>query len=591
LDVVFWKQAGKEALYEILGGMHIAASPPSRLKRMTSSRWTSWSPCGAGLKIDQPRNPDGRIDPGATSRVIGHKGVGIAILAMSVFVTFGIDAMEEKHKTEQKPREPFSTLSLFAYLALFLVNLFKGKPNRLNLALEFRADRRFFVTMQEDSEQRRGKVEPSLNRSIRIGAGLVTAVAVGALLVVLFIEQKPKLVEEAGPSPEPTAQHDITPPPPPTESPQPLSQAPAANSTSSIRSSTPAAVPQPVAQPVRPEPTPETRQLVNSLVKLQPQNGVLSEEFAKGWKQNLQQLVQQGPAGIPAIQEFLANNLDYAFGEPGRQMLGYSSARGAMFDALTQIGGPQAVSAMTGVLQSTADPREIALLAQDLEKLDPGQHQQDVVNAAEQALAMASTQKQGSADAAPLFEVLQKYGGAAVVAELENVTRQWGYYGPISLAQLPDGAGIPSLVQMANDPKVTVATRDAAYLSLAQVFDQSQEARSTLVEQAKANGFSEFAWRIMAPVLAGDRVEFLDSAFDNRQGAPQVAGVRSTSTSDNQRFFSVPVELSPTQINQRMGLIDEMLAATTDPIGLQVLQQSRSSLANRLEPPGAIPGQ
>jgi hypothetical protein len=453
--------------------------------------------------------------------------------------------------------------------------------------------------MQADSEQNRSKVDSSPSRSIRIGVGLVAVVAAGALLVVLISHQNPKKAAEAGPSSQPTAQQESAPvqasaphveasAPPPAETIQPPPRVPAASRAPSVSLSPPAAPVPPVA---RPEPSPETRQLVNNLVKLQPQNGVLTEDFAKGWKQNLQALVQQGPAGIPAIQEFLANNLDYNFGDPGRQMLGYSSARGAMIDALAQVGGPQGVSALSGVLQNTADPREIALLAQNLDKLDPGQHQQELVSAAEQALAAASAQKQGSADVAPLFEVLQKYGGAAVVGELANASQQWGYYAPISLAQLPDGAGIPTLVQMANDPKASVMTRDAAYLSLAQVFDQSPEARSALVNQARANGYSEFAWRIMAPVLAGDQVEFLDSGFDNRQGAPQVAGVRSTSTSDNQRFFSMPTDLSPTQINQRLSLIDDMLAATTDPVGREVLQQSRSTLASRLVPAGVTPGQ
>jgi hypothetical protein len=417
----------------------------------------------------------------------------------------------------------------------------------------------------------------------------LAAAAALAFLVVLFSHPNPKKAAETSPSPEPTSQQDSAVPiaasASPVETAQPLPPPPAA--TSSISPPAAAAAVQPT---LHPEPSPETRQLVNNLVKLQPQNGTLTDEFAKGWKQNLQQLVQQGASGIPAIQEFLSSNLDYAFGDSGRQMLGYSSARGAMIDALAQIGGPQAVTAMTGVLQSTGDPREIALLAQDLEKLDPGQHQQEVVNAAVQALSMANGQKQGSADVAPLFEVLQKYGGSAAVPLLQNASQQWGYYAPISLAQLPDGAGIPSLVQMAQDPKTSAMTRNAAFLSLAQVSDQSPDARSTLLDQARANGISEFAWRIMAPVLAGDQVEFVDSAFDNRQGVPQVAGVRSTSTSDNQRFFSIPADLSATQINQRLSLIDDMLAATTDPIGREVLQQSRASLANRLQPPVASPG-
>src|SRR5215831_16547225 len=160
------------------------------------------------------------------------------------------------------------------------------------------------------------------------------------------------------------------------------------------------------ADAVQRQPTPETRLLVESLVKLQPENGLLTEELATSWKQNLQRLVQQGPAAIPAIQEFLAKNLDTVFGEGGRQMLGYSSARAAMLEALTQIGTAEGVAALSGVLQTTADPMEIALLAQDLEKLEPQQHQAEVLSATRQALDIAAGRKLESTDVAPLFEVL-----------------------------------------------------------------------------------------------------------------------------------------------------------------------------------------
>ena len=348
---------------------------------------------------------------------------------------------------------------------------------------------------------------------------------------------------------------------------------------------------EPVAPVSQAEPTLESRQLVAGVVNLQLADGMLTQEVAAAWKENLQKLIEQGPVAVPAIREFLAKNTDYDFGKPGKEMLGYSSPRAALFDALTQIGGPESVAALAGVLQISADPREIATLAQDLEKLEPGQHRQEAVDAAQQTLAMANGHKLETADVAPLFEVLQKYGAGAVVPELVKAAQQWAYYGPIALAQLPDGAGIPSLIQMAEDSKASNATRDAAMLSLAQVFDQSPEARTELVEQARTNGISEFAWRIMAPVLAGDQVGYLNSAFDGRQGVPQVAGLRTTSTSDNQSFFSIPAQVSPEQAGQRISLIDELLAAANGPVAKQILQEARASLANRIPQVAAGTGQ
>jgi hypothetical protein len=326
--------------------------------------------------------------------------------------------------------------------------------------------------------------------------------------------------------------------------------------------------------------------LVNSLVQLQFSAGTLSDEQAVAWKTSLKDLVAHGSAGVLAIREFLAKNTDLEFGTSGSQALGYTSARAALFDALTQIGGPEAVAAMGETLQVTADPREIAWLAQDLEKLEPGQHQQEVLDAIRQTLEMAGANKLQSSDVAPLFEALAKYGGPQTLAELQKAASQWAYYGPIALAQLPDQAGIPTLIQMAQDPKSAGGTRDASLEMLASVSDQAPQARTALIDAARANGISQFAWHLIGPVLAGDRVGFSNSAFDNNQGLSSIGGYRSTGTSDNQHFFSVPADISPDLANQRASLINDLLAVTTSPVGQQVLQQSRDSLSRR--PPQVV---
>ena len=255
--------------------------------------------------------------------------------------------------------------------------------------------------------------EPSSRLSISWRAGLVAAVTIGALLAVLC----PIMMTQTGVVSQQVAPQETV---PVNAVDQPALRGQA--NPSSISRPAPAQSGRLVHSV---EPKPEILQLVDGLVKLQPENGVLTDEFAKGWKQNLRQLIQQGPAAIPAMQDFLARNLDYAFGDSGRQFLGYSSARVAMFDALAQIGGPEAVAALSGVLQTTADPREIALLAQKLEQLEPQQHQAEVLNAARQALALAGSHKQQTADPAPLFEVLQKYGGEGIASELVKSAAQW----------------------------------------------------------------------------------------------------------------------------------------------------------------------
>jgi len=328
-----------------------------------------------------------------------------------------------------------------------------------------------------------------------------------------------------------------------------------------------------------PEPSAETRQLVTQLLRWDSFG--TSTDQAAAWKQNLQELVKQGPAAIPAIQEFLAKYTDYSFGAAGVEALGYRSARTALIDALAQIGGPEAVAALATVLRTTADPQEIAMLAQDLEKLEPAEHRQEAVEAARQTLAILGTRKNEAGDVAPLFEVLQKFGGSEVAADLQKVASQWNYYATIALAQLPSGAGIPSLLQLAQDPNAGAPVRDASLQMLAQLSDQSADARAALLELAGSNAISRFTWRMVAPVLAGDQVNLLSSAFDSPHLPPEVNGLRTTSTSDNQHFFALPAILTAEQANRRLTLIDELLSATNDPFARQALQESKLALSKR----------
>src|SRR5262249_35151185 len=113
-----------------------------------------------------------------------------------------------------------------------------------------------------------------------------------------------------------------------------------------------------------PEPTPFTRHLVATLTNLDFTQGPITEEQATQWKHTLQRLPEQGPEAVPAIHEFLAQNheLDFA-SNPGGNLLGQSSLRSAMINALSQIGGLDATAALLEALQSTTLPTEIPQLA------------------------------------------------------------------------------------------------------------------------------------------------------------------------------------------------------------------------------------
>ncbi len=306
------------------------------------------------------------------------------------------------------------------------------------------------------------------------------------------------------------------------------------------------------------------------------------------WRRTLQQLVKEGSAAVPAMREFLARNVDLDFGPEASQVLGYPSVRSALFDVLEQIGGPEAMSVMLETLRTTSDPREIALLARNLERQAPEQYRQEALNAAREALAMAAAGKLDGRDVGPLFEVLQKFGGTAAVSDLEQATRQWKYYALLSLAQLTDGAGVPALIQMARDPGAAgKGTLGVALEMLARITPQYPEARVALVEQARQNKIPANLWPYVASSLTGDQYQYQESVFSSAAAARTSDDLKTIHISfGNQNLYSAGGDsLSPDQIHQQLTLIDELLLASNDATAADPLRQSRDLLLKRLSKP------
>jgi len=319
-------------------------------------------------------------------------------------------------------------------------------------------------------------------------------------------------------------------------------------------------------------------------------NGPLTPERVAEWKTNLLQLVQQGATGVPAIREFLDKNTDFEFWASGSQALGYASARRAMFDALQQIGGPEAVSAMTSVLGTTADPKEIAILAKNLAQQDPEQYRGEVLNAVHEAMQMAANKNLEGSDVGPLFEVLQKYGGPSAVADLEQAAGTWKYYASMALAQLPDGAGVPSLVRMAQD--LSTGTRTTAMEMLAQIATQYPQARQALLDQVRANTIPPNMWPYLTGPLSGDQFQVQDSVMDNTTNLVKSSDLKTTHIAfGNQNFISAPPAggMTADQISQQMALLDELIAAASNPAAVNALQQSKEMLNRRQQQLAAAP--
>jgi hypothetical protein len=338
--------------------------------------------------------------------------------------------------------------------------------------------------------------------------------------------------------------------------------------------------------PVSPEMAAATagaRQIITGLTQVDLARGELTEEQTQYMDQSLKQLVASGAAAVPAIREFLERNLDLSFEEvKGGKAVGYSSLRTGLLAALPQIGGPEALQLSLQVLQTTADPREIALLTQNLEQLAPGEHRQEALNAIRETLEQASKGDLGRRDVGPLFQVLQTLDDSTVISELEKSQPQWSYYATMTLAGLPDGAGVPALIGAIRDPSVAGTARgNFALQMLAQIAPMYPDAAAALLEQARANQLSERAWRQIATGLGGDQYQFTKQLADGSLPAQNLSGLKGFHIeSGNQNFYSTPVAATwpAEQIHQRRELIDQLLALNSNPAAAQALKDVRASL-------------
>jgi hypothetical protein len=372
------------------------------------------------------------------------------------------------------------------------------------------------------------------------------------------------------PAPGPTA--------PPAEGREDTS-APAASA--SAPASTPSISPPPSAlsEAVPTDP----KDLVAGLAALDGKQPITPEQAQK-WKDSLQALIRQGAVAVPAIQQFLAQNQDANYaGVSGANALGYNSLRSALLDALAQIGGPDSTQAMLQILQTSIYPTDIATLAKTLDAQEPGQHQEAILNAVRQQLNMGASDQLGGANVLPLFQVLtlQAASGANVNADLAQFAEKWPYYSAIALASLPDAAGVPSLIQIAQGS--VPGNPSAAAQALAELASQNPQALSTLLDLAKGGQWTDLVLAQLAPFLGGREYEL---------GPPQDLAAGGNLTfhiaDGNQDFsaFDASGTLTPSQITERLSIIDQLLQAipSTDPAAQEALQAQHNALAAKQNP-------
>jgi hypothetical protein len=232
-------------------------------------------------------------------------------------------------------------------------------------------------------------------------------------------------------------------------------------------------------------------------------------------------------------------------------------------------------------LQKANEPFQFAKLAQRLEELAPGQFSNEIVLAA-RALLKAGNEFFDGRDVAPIFEVLQHYGGESVVLDLEQAAGNWQYYSAIALAQLPNGVGITTLIRMAQAQSST--TRQSAVLLIGQVSGQNQMARDFLMTQALQNGILSDSWIALAPLLRGDQLRYQNSAFDASVNALDLPESKIDYVAKgNQSVTTVPssATLNSEELSERTYFLNRLLSVVSDPVATEALQSSLDLLASQ----------
>lgn len=324
----------------------------------------------------------------------------------------------------------------------------------------------------------------------------------------------------------------------------------------------------------------DSHQLMQSLTSLDT-NGPISADDAQKWKASLQQLVRQGASSIPAIQEYLAQNLDVNYsGIQGADQLGYSSMRAGLLDALGQIGGPQATSAMLQIMQSSVYPSDLAAISTSLSAQAPGQYDGQVLAAVRNQLSLAAQDQLGNANVGPLFQLLGNAAnnGTDVSADLSQYSEKWPFYAAIEMETLPNGAGVTSLTQMAQQSSGVNQT--AAAQALAQMAPQNSQALSSLVNLVQQGQLTDAQLADIAPYLAGRENELGGAA--NPPGT-SVQGLHLANGNQDYLLADTANSITPAQATQRISIIDQLLQTlpSGDTMAQSALQGQRNILTGR----------
>lgn len=279
-----------------------------------------------------------------------------------------------------------------------------------------------------------------------------------------------------------------------------------------------------------------------------------------------------------AIREFLESGQDVSFASfKEKSPRADSSLRLAMIDALGRMGGQEATAFMASMLHAATNPEEMAYLAKSLELSAPGAYRAEIMNT---VLTMLDQTPNSATGQYPglghLFDVIQNYGDETFAAPLESLFRKSpsasAEFALMALTRLPEGDGIPTLIRLANetsdDPGAYGTRYDVALRMLTQASREYPEAAEALLELGTTNKLGTAALIEVAATLGGTEQQLITKTS-------AVSQIRHAEVFFNGR---APETWSDVEIEQRLGLIDDLLGSRPQPAAAKALEEARNRL-------------
>lgn len=228
-------------------------------------------------------------------------------------------------------------------------------------------------------------------------------------------------------------------------------------------------------------------------------NPVLNERDIERAHYLLDTLFQSGLSALPVVRELLNIREITAPTDEHR------SLRMALINMLWYLDDPVVKGIALDGLHNTIHPAEIYELASLVREWSPpGLHQWEILRVANSALQQGMEQSAGES-LGPLFQVLGEFGDDATLTQLQAMPKHMEQYAAVALAMLPDGKGIPALVDDAKTGGANTLQGRLAIKLLGQMTLEQPSAADALVGLVSDNAIPLALWPELKELISGSR--------------------------------------------------------------------------------------